>query len=127
MTINTIFDSNIWIASYVPEDSTHDLAKSILAKHKGQFYLTENIISEVITVLKRLKELEGAKEFVRAVLHVPDFVVIPTHLYFNETINYFLKSNDEKLSFTDMSLVVLSKKYKVVTLDKALSEMINDK
>ena len=49
---------------------------------------------------------------------------MPSVVYFDETINYFLTSDDHKLSFTDMSLIVLSKEYKIISFDKGLNKRL---
>ena len=119
-----IFDTNIWIAAYIPSDSTHNLAKDILEKYDDTIYLTQGIVAEIITVLKNKKHLAGAKRFVKMVYNNADFVILSNDKYYQDTIDYFLSSNDTKLSFVDMSLVVLSQKYQVETFEKALKAAI---
>ena len=119
-----IFDTNIWIAAYIPSDSTHNPAISILEKHDDTIYLTQGIIAEIITVLKNKRHLAGAKRFVRMVYSSADFVILSNDEYYQDTIDYFLSSNETKLSFVDMSLVVLSQKYQIETFDKALKAAI---
>lgn len=120
-----IFDTNIWVASYVPTDSTHHAATEILKSHDDIFYLTEGIVAEIITVLKNHKHIASAKLFIRMIHNTDDFQIIHSLDYYQNTIDYFLNSNDTKLSFVDMSLVVLSKKYKIETFDKSLAAEIS--
>ena len=121
----SIFDTNIWISVYIPTDSTHKRAKEILYGHNAPFYLTQGIVAEVITVLKNKKQLLGAKTFVNMVYGGDSsFIVIPSSSYYQDTIDFFLNTNDTKLSFVDMSLVVLSKKYRIESFDKALNSAI---
>ncbi len=124
MSIKTVFDSNVWVASIIEKDLLHKKAKQVLLKHSGVFFLTDHIVAEVITVLKKYKALNEAKNFTLHVFGSDDFVVIPSTVYFDETIEYFVNSNDNKLSFTDMSLIVLSKKYKIISFDKDLNKKL---
>ena len=122
-----IFDTNIWVASIISNDALHKKAVTLLKEYNSVIYLTEDIVSELITVLKRYNELGKAKSFVDLIYSNSDFAVIPAPDYYQDTLAYFLRSDDKKLSFVDMSLAVLSKRYKIETFDKELKKVINNK
>ncbi len=120
-----IFDTNVWVASIISGDSLHQKSIDLLEKYDSIIYLTEDIVSETITVLKRYGEVEKAKKFVDLIYSNSDFEVIAATDYYQDTLAYFLKSDDKHLSFVDMSLVVLSKKYKIESFDKKLRCILN--
>ena len=125
--MKVIFDTNVWIASLLKDDSLHEKAAIAIKnayKENHSVYITEDIIAESISVFKRLGQLEVAKTFVATVYENRDIEVIKNGNYFEDTVHFFLSSKDTKLSFVDMSLVVLSKKYKVITFDKILKRKL---
>jgi len=71
-----------------------------------------------------IKKTKFKKEFLNFVKGGIEFSVILHDAYYSQTLNFFLSSKDTKLSFIDMSLVVLSKKYKIVTFDKVLKRKL---
>ncbi len=119
-----IFDTNVWVASIISGDSLHQKSIELLKKYDSIIYLSEDIVSETITVLKRYGEIEKAKKFVELIYSNSDFGIITAADYYQDTLAYFLKSDDKHLSFVDMSLVVLSKKYKIESFDKELRRVL---
>ena len=122
-----IFDTNVWIASLIENDSLHKKAASAIKnayKENHIVCITEDIIAESISVFKRLKQVEKGKEFALTVWNNKDIEVIEKEKYFEKTLSHFLSSDDDKLSFVDISLVVLSKKYEIVTFDKILKRKL---
>lgn len=124
MATKTIYDSNIWLASMISNDSLHQKAITVIRENSNPIVITHDIIAEVITVLKKLKKTEQAKVFVNMVDATRDIELVPSASYYQTTIEYFLNSNDTKLSFVDMSLVVLSTQYIIETFDKSLKAEI---
>ena len=125
--MKVIFDTNVWIASLLKDDSLYEKAAIAIKnayKENRSVCITEDIIAESISVFKRLGQLEAAKTFVATVYENRDIEVIKNSDYFEDTVHFFLSSKDTKLSFVDMSLVVLSKKYKIVTFDKVLKKKV---
>jgi len=110
----------------IAQDSQHQKAVAIIRKNENILVLTDDIIAEVITVLKRLKKLERAKIFVKMLQATSEIEIVPSSSYYQDTIDFFLDSNDTKLSFVDMSLVVLSKKYRIESFDRALKAAIQN-
>ncbi len=124
MENKVIYDSNVWIASMITQDSLHQKAISLISENTLPTLISQDIIAEIITVLKRLKKLSQAKTFVDMIYANKEIEILTSTAYYQDTIDYFLSSNDTKLSFVDMSLVVLSQKYQIETFDKALKAAI---
>ena len=124
MEDKVIYDSNVWIASMIAQDSLHQKAISLISENTLPTLISQDIIAEIITVLKRLKKLSQAKTFVTMIYANKEIEILTSTAYYQDTIDYFLSSDDTKLSFVDMSLVVLSQKYQIETFDKALKAAI---
>ena len=124
MEDKVIYDSNVWIASMIAQDSLHQKAINLISENTLTVLISQDVIAEIITVLKRLKKLGQAKTFVDMIYANKEIEILTSSVYYQDTIDYFLNSNDTKLSFVDMSLVVLSQKYKIETFDKALKAAI---
>jgi len=76
MVYNLIFDSSVWIALLATNDSLHLKAVKVFTDYHHPIYITESIIEEVITVLKRKNEAKGAKEFVKNIYNNTDIIII---------------------------------------------------
>ena len=124
MEDKVIYDSNVWIASMITQDSLHQKAISLISENTLPTLISQDVIAEIITVLKRLKKLGQAKTFVDMIYANKEIEILTSTAYYQDTIDCFLSSNDTKLSFVDMSLVVLSQKYQIETFDKALKAAI---
>ena len=124
MENKVIYDSNVWIASMITQDSLHPKAMGLISENTLPTLISQDIIAEIITVLKRLKKLSQAKTFVDMIYANKEIEILTSTAYYQDTIDYFLSSDDTKLSFVDMSLVVLSQKYQIETFDKALKAAI---
>ena len=120
----TILDSNVWIAFFDEEDSTHKKAVGIFKKLKvSELAVTEYIILEVATILKKYVGLDVANNFLFK-LAQEYITIIEDENLLKETIKIFANSAHNNLSFVDCSLVYLSGKYKVITFDKKLANKL---
>ena len=121
-----LFDANVWIGYFATTDPHHKKAVKIFDELADDdvIYITNEIISEVTTVLSMRYGLEAAKTFVRFLLETNSIIRIPSNHYFDITLNYLLETDNSKLSFTDFTLVVLSEQFHVQTFDKALAKQL---
>ncbi len=116
----TILDSNVWIAFFDKEDSTHKRAVQVFKKLKvSELAITEYIILEVATILKKYAGLDIANAFLLK-LAQENIIIIEDENLLKETVKIFANSARNNLSFVDCSLVYLSSKHKVITFDKKL-------
>jgi predicted nucleic acid-binding protein len=77
---------------------------------------------ETITVLRQKKQEELLQEFTKLVIEKDKY--LPADTLGVEVAIAYSGSVFKKLSFVDVSLVLLSKKYTVLTLDKELQKML---
>lgn len=123
-----VFDSNVWIAYFNVDDSTHDIAEKYFARHQDNLVvLTEYVLVEITTILKRQLGPKAASKIVAAILQTDNVKVLPSTGYSEETLKRFLAAEEKHLSFVDISLFVLSQTYEVVTFDKKLAAAIKQK
>jgi predicted nucleic acid-binding protein len=121
-----IFDSNVWIGYFTTHDPHHKKASALFEKldSTDTIYITSEIITEVTTVICMRYGLAEAQIFVDFLLHTERVVRIPSGLYFDTALNHFLKLEKTKLSFTDLTLALLSEQFQIHTFDKALAKEV---
>ena len=117
-----VLDSNVWIAFLHKEDSQYKKAQGLFDELKEYILVPEYVLVEVASVLKNYKRNVEALEFVRATLENTS-TLIPAGSLAHEAGALFCQRND-KLSFTDTALLVISREYRVITFDRALARAI---
>ncbi|GEM_PF-1827141 len=124
-----LLDSSIWIALYDSNDQQHEKAeKLVLELEKGNigFVINNYIDIECISVLLRNASFHVVEGWIK----FRSFSQEMSFLHFDEedhknVTKFFLKLKNKHLSFTDVSLVYLSKNgIKVVTFDKKLEKAL---
>jgi len=119
-----IFDSNIWIAYINKSDSTHKRAlKLFQAINTKDILITEYLLLEIATVLKQIQGHKFAQKFIQLIID-NNISFLESKNFYAQTFLLFQSLKENKLSFVDVSLLYLSKKYKVETFDKNLQKMI---
>jgi predicted nucleic acid-binding protein len=120
-----IFDSNVWIAYFHTKDSQHSQAVTELQKYQSAtIILTEYVLLEIATLLKQKIGQAKARAIIGALVQTENIEVLPSVAFFSETLGSFLSKDDKHLSFTDLSLLHLSKKTPIITYDKKLAAAI---
>ena len=119
-----ILDSNIWIAYLNEVDSTHQLALKIFQKtNTKDILITEYLLLEIVTILKQIQGYKSAQEFIQ-LLTDENISFIESKNFYAETLLLFQALKENKLSFVDVSLLHLSRKYEVRTFDKDLKKVL---
>ncbi|HFC77022.1 MAG TPA: type II toxin-antitoxin system VapC family toxin [Candidatus Moranbacteria bacterium] len=119
-----ILDSNIWIAYLNKSDSTHQQSLKIFQKTNAKdILMTEYLLLEIVTVLKQIRGYKFAQEFIQLVTD-ENIPFIESKNFYAKTLLLFQSLNEDKLSFVDVSLLHLSKKYELRTFDKDLRKML---
>lgn len=126
---NKICDSNVWIALLNPEDTQHGKALRWFEKEQGkghQFFITNYIDLECISVIHRREGFHASKEWIEFREETPTLkMIFVDKLFHEEVIEFYLLLKDSHLSFTDISLLYLSKKgFSVMTFDHRLKKAI---
>lgn len=120
-----ILDSNVWISYFNQTDTNHKKAVLILAQQtENQIILTEYILLEISTILKRQLGYLKAQKIITALLQTENIDLILSDQFFEKTLKVFLGQKDQHLSFVDVSLSVLSADFLVETFDKKLKQSI---
>ncbi len=121
----TILDSNVWIAYLNTNDSQHKKAKKVFETTAAPIILPEYVIAEVTTVLAYHAGKETANQFLHIAQHNTDIKILLTeHTFFLKIIEAFMQTSSKTLSFIDISLLVLSHRFPVITFDNALAKAI---
>ena len=119
-----ILDSNIWIAYLNEADSTHQRALKIFQKtNVKDILITEYLLLEIVTILKQIQGYKLAQEFIQ-LLTDKNISFVESKNFYAETLLLFQSLKENKLSFVDVSLLHLSKKYEVRTFDKSLQKAL---
>lgn len=127
-TKDVIFDSNVWVGYFNIEDITHVKAVTYFKKYQDvTIVLTEYILLEVATVLKQKIGHITTNKIIATLLQTENIQLLPSSEYFETTLTQFLTMKDKYLSFVDMSLLVLSTDFTVITFDKKLKARLKKK
>lgn len=121
-----VLDSCIWIAFWNTTDSQHEKAVDLFSSNDEEVLLPEYILVEVLNVLLLKANKKAADLWLKKILNSEWVRILPsTPNLLKENLDYFLKNKHSKLSFIDQSLVILSRKYQVLTFDKELAKNLN--
>jgi len=123
--LNVILDSSVWIGYFDEIDSNHKKAvKLVTAVTTDTVVLTEYLLLEVASVLKRKIGQRRTANIIEVMLQLENVKVLESVYFFQQTLQQFLLWDEKYVSFVDMSLAVLSKDFEVVTLDKKLAKVL---
>lgn len=124
-TSSVIVDSSVWVGYFDELDSNHKKAKILMAvASAGTIIVTEYVLLEVASVLKRKIGQRKTRDIIDMILRLENVNILESHYFFHKTLKLFLLLEEKHLSFVDVSLVVLSKDFEVVTLDTKLAKML---
>lgn len=118
-----ILDANIFIAYYLESDTCHERAVCILdVLPKSEALIPYCVIQEVCTVLTYRAGKSAALQFLEDIEKAQDVKIINNDV--SSEIAYF-KTRSEKLSFTDLVLLKLSKEWsaELITFDEQLLKL----
>ena len=120
----TVLDSNVWVAYFLAQDPQHQAAADIFESlDLSKVYIHDFIILEIVSVLRIRANAKVAAKALE-LLEQLELKIIDADFAKQEVYNLTKTAKYPKLSFVDMFLLVLSKKYKIVTFDKALARAL---
>ena len=121
-----IIDSSVWVALFLDFDSNHSKAADIFSSINDRILLSYGVISEVVTVLTYKHSKKQADSFLSFISDNQDIVLMENQIV--PEIKFFLKQS-AKISFTDISLLYLAGKFKLIliTFDKQLISLVKNK
>ncbi|MEX0689983.1 MAG: PIN domain-containing protein [Candidatus Paceibacterota bacterium] len=127
-------DSNIFIAFFVKDDTSHEDALDLWSKLKEEeaYLLTSDlVISEVLTVLRLKAGKKVSIKFGDIVLEKSDVLnIIPiTSKLMTLSYEVFKEVKNKDFSFVDASIIAIGKEFniEIITFDKILDKVITIK
>ncbi|MBU4332625.1 PIN domain-containing protein [Patescibacteria group bacterium] len=118
-----ILDSNIWIALLNIDDSDHARAQELMKDLEENIIVTEHVLLEVATIISQKVDKDTADNFIKRVISTKEIEIFPSSEEFlDRVIKFYLSKSNRNLSFVDYSLLLLSKRIKVITFDKILKK-----
>ena len=126
MSKKIILDSCVWVAYFVSSDSLHRKALLLVSEiEENEIIVPEYVLLEVVTVLKAQKYHKQAKEFAKRVVE-SEALLFSSQDLLNKSLRKCFEKENSKLSFVDSALLALSKKYKIISFDKALMKQLKN-
>ena len=123
----TILDSSVFVALYNESDSQHQKAVRLSASI-SDIALSEYILLETCTLLLAKAGADVAERFLEYSLDSADVTILfSSPDFFRGTAHLFRRLKNKKLSFVDVSLLLLSKSHEVITFDRALEKAIKER
>jgi predicted nucleic acid-binding protein len=123
MERKVLLDSSVWIALFLDFDIQHAKAKQFFSRFTGTCVVPYCVISEVTTVLTYKHSRQQADNFLDYLETDASVQLIENEL--SREMDFYRSSVRSKISFTDGSLLHLSKKLgiKLVTFDQQLEKL----
>ena len=117
-----LIDSSVWIALFLDFDTQHTKAVRVFPTLTGTTYAPYCVIGEVATILAYKHSKTQADSFLKYLEDNSGVVLLDDNA---EDEIAFYKSFNHKMSFTDASLIFLSKKLnaELVTFDQQLTRI----
>jgi len=119
-----ILDSNIWIAYFDTRDTTHNRAARTFEEINAAGEVVgvpEYVVLETATMMARRIGKKESDAFLDFVFNAEGYEVIPSSpAFLDEVVRQYKARRTKKLSFTDVSLLVLAREAPVRTFDKNL-------
>lgn len=123
--MEVILDTNVWFAYLHDADSQHAKAENLFDVIKNKVFIPEYVLIEILNLVTVKIGKANADSFISDLLSFDKVSILWSSSDFrDELFNFFLSNKLEKLSFVDQSLLLLSKKYRVLTFDKRLAKLI---
>ncbi len=121
--MNSIFDTNVWVALFNEQDAHHDAAQRLFSQDETVF-IPEYVILETTTVLQLRASKQKADMFAEMIFTTEQLEVLYASDSFFLSVLTLFQQQSMKLSFVDCALLLLSEHYKVYTFDEALEKAI---
>lgn len=122
-----IIDSSVWIALYDRADSQHTKAVDTTSAFVN-VGLPEYVVLETSSILLLKAGKDVAEKFLSYVLDSSEVTILHSSPdFFHATVQLFRADPNKKLSFVDISLLLLSESQEVITFDRALTKAIESR
>jgi len=109
-------DTSAWYALYVPDDENHAAAWDWYRENQAPLVVTDYIVDEILTLLRRRGETRRAVRAGRLLLESPAIIVERVSLAdFDEAWQVFQRFGDKAWSFTDCTSRVVMQRLEIET------------
>lgn len=118
-----VLDSNVFIWAFYEDDSLHELSIQLLSEIKdSKIIVPYCVVQEVCSIFSYRFWKQKADDFLHFLLETDNIELINNDIL--DELNFYL-SFQENLSFTDLSLILISQKYsaELLTFDKQLLKL----
>ncbi|MDD5197885.1 MAG: type II toxin-antitoxin system VapC family toxin [Candidatus Gracilibacteria bacterium] len=118
-----VLDSNVFIGAFYEDDSLHELSIQLLSEIKdSKIIVPYCVVQEVCSIFSYRFGKQKADDFLHFLLETDNIELINNDIL--DELNFYL-SFQENLSFTDLSLILISQKYsaELLTFDKQLLKL----
>ncbi|MBP9750121.1 MAG: PIN domain-containing protein [Candidatus Pacebacteria bacterium] len=124
----TILDADVWIAYLNTEDSQHAKAVKVFDELEAREEIVavpEYVVLEVVTVVRRVAGATIATAFMQVVAENTFVQILPSDSALLRSVCFAVyHAQVPKLSFTDIALLRLAEKHRVITFDRVLARAI---
>jgi len=118
-----VIDSNVFIWAFFEDDSLHDLSIEIFRNlNNSKIIVPYCVVQEVSSIFSYRFWKEKADDFLKFLLETDNIEIVNNDVL--SEIEFYLWFRN-KISFTDLSLILISKKYfaELITFDKQLLKL----
>ncbi len=118
-----ILDSNIFIGAFYEDDSLHEVSLEVLRKVRySRIIVPYCVVQEVCSIFSYRFWKQKANDFLRFLSETENIELVNNDVL--DEIDFYLWF-EEKMSFTDISLLLISRKYsaELLTFDKQLLKL----
>lgn len=120
-----VLDSCVWIALLNTADIHHGRARTLIKEINETVLVPEYVFLEVCNVLVARNKKNIAEEFGNLIESNEDCELIPSSdEFFKHVRDLFRQCPSKKLSFVDVSLLLLGREYAVITFDNELEKYL---
>jgi len=116
-----LVDSNVFIAYFRLNEKWHQKAKELLLS-LDEIIINDYVLSEIYTVLMIRESYQIALKALKWITKNPKIKIEKLTSQEIKQVVFFIEENFTKLSFVDISLLIMSKKrnYKLISFDQDL-------
>jgi len=117
----TLLDSNILVAYFRLDEALHKKARDLVSSLE-KIVIADFVLSEIYTVLMLRESYEIAIRALEWIINNPKIEVERLTNQETKKVISFIEKNNTKLSFVDISLLIMSKNrnYRLISFDQEL-------
>lgn len=118
-----VLDSNVFIGAFYENDSLHEVSIALLGEiEHSKIIVPYCVIQEVCSIFSYRFGKQKADDFLHFLLETENIDLVNNDVL--DEVHFYL-SFEDKISFTDLSLILISEKYsaELITFDEQLLKL----